>query len=332
MKTILFIILLFIGSYSFGNNLLDLYHDKDYVNKIKEYIKETKNLNMPIEKYQENNPKIVSDLINGYIHNNLKSLFDKHNLTSLHYRFRDDEIIFTTTAKYYTHKPQCKGKKKLDFDIATVANFGLRGYVIKTKENICEVIEKGSYNTAYYSVAYDEQNNILAYAIPGQHKIEIYNSNTFSLLYCIDGYSATTLEFNNGILYFAGYKKNADWKKSSIYAYNISYRKITNQYFNNLLADVRGLSFYNSLMAVSNGIYNKVYIYDLSKNKTIKTINGLTYPNGNFLIDDNTILIADEHTNFIRKINFTTMIEKFHSPTFQLKSPGGGIYDNKRKI
>jgi len=331
MKIMVLIGLILFSSYSFANNdLLSLYHDKDYVKKVKEYIKVKKNLNIPIEIYQKNNPKIVSDLINEYISNHTKSLFHQNTLTLLNYRFRKDEIIFTTTAKYYSQKLQCKGEK-LDFDIATVTNFGLRGYFIKIKKNTCEIEKKGSYNTAYYSVAYDQQSNILAYAIPGQHKIEIYNKSNFSLLYSIDGYSATTLEFNNGILYFAGYLKGTDWKKSSIYAYNISDKTIVNQYFNNLLADVRGLSFYNNLMAVSNGIYNKVYIFDLLKNKTIKTINGLTYPNGNFLIDNDNILVADEHSNFIRKINFSKMKEKFHSPTFQLKSPGGVFMITKGK-
>ncbi len=38
---------------------------------------------------------------------------------------------------------------------------------------------------------------------------------------------------------------------------------------------------------------------------------------------DSLILIADEHNNYLRKINYKNMTEEWHSPTFQLKSPGG---------
>ena len=292
---------------------IKLFFDKDYVLSIKEKLK-----------LDYIDKESISKAINKEITENTKTLFKGNTITTeLNYFIRDNEILFDTDAKYYNSKLQCAGKY-LDFDIATVANFGLRGYLIKTNsDGNCSIIEKGSYNTAYYSVSYDKRNNYLAYAIPGHKKIEIYNKDTMKLVWSIDGYYVTSLEFYKGDLFFAGYKEADGWQKASIYQYSLVEDKIINEYFKEEIADCRGISFNNDLMAVSNGIHNKVHIYDMKKNKVLRVIKGLNWPNGNYLVDDSLILIADKHNNYLRKINYKNMTEEWHSPTFQLKSPGG---------
>ena len=105
-------------------------------------------------------------------------------------------------------------------------------------------------------------------------------------------------------MFFAGYKEVDGWQKASIYQYSLVEDKIINEYFKEEIADCRGISFNNDLMAVSNGIHNKVHIYDMKKNKVLRVIKGLNWPNGNYLVDDSLILIADEHNNYLRKINY----------------------------
>lgn len=231
---------------------VELFFDDKYVESIKNKL----NLDEHTDK------ETVSKAINKEMTENTKTLLKNFTLsTELNYFLRDNKIFFTTEAKYYNTELKCIGEY-LDFDIATVANFGLRGYLIKTKEDgNCSIIEKGSYNTAYYSVAYDDKNDYLAYSIPGQKKIEIYNKNNMELIKVFEGYSATSLEFFNGDLYFAGYNENEEWNKSSIFQYSILKDKIIKEYFSKELADCRGISFKDNLMAVSNGIHNKVYIY-----------------------------------------------------------------------
>jgi len=272
------------------------------------------------DKYQDKNRESISKRINYYLSKNTKSLFrDQKGSTELRYYFYKNELRFTTPANYYTSSLECKGKS-LDFDILTVSNFGLRGYYIKPDS--CEIREVGSFNTAYYSVAYDYLNGLVAYSIPGHYKIDIYSFNDWKLIRSIKGFAATSVEFHQGDLFFAGYEKDASWKKASVYQYSIDKSEVIKTYYSGLLADVRGLSFYDDIMAVANGIHNNIYLYDLNLKKRKLELTGFHYPNGIHLADEFSLFVADEHSNYVRKIDLRKMEESWNSPAGQLKSPG----------
>lgn len=278
-------------------------------------------------KFQKNNPEIISSKINRYLSDNTRSLLkESGGSTDLKYYFSGNEIRFTTPANYYTSTPVCAGDK-LDFDILTVSNFGLRGYFIKTES--CEITQFGSHNTAYYSVAYDRKNNFVAFSVPGHYKIDVYTMGDWKLVNTIKGYAATTVEFYEGDLYFAGYAETESWKEAGVYRYSLDNDKILASFYDKELADVRGLSFYDGVMAVSNGIHNHILFYNLRSNTRVARIDGFHYPNGIHYVNHSGLLVADEHSNYIRKIDLDNMSEEWYSPPGQLKSPGS-VYEIKQ--
>lgn len=302
---------------------LVLSEDEEFMQNLKQQIRSNvagleKLDDQQFEQYLHENHKVTSDFINTYLAQETISLYSPSRaITSLNYTFDSNKLDFNTTAEYYPAQPDCKGDK-LDFEILAASNFGLRGYCIR---NDSVIREFGEYNTAYFSTCYDPQNDLVAFAIRGLFRIDIYNRSDWSLVRSIDNIAASSIEFYRGDLFIGGYKKDGEWFKSSIFQYSVDKGEVTNEFFSTLLADVRGLSFHDGLMAISDSYHNRIIMHDLNSGKTRLLLKGFYYPNGIHLISRDRIYVADEHHHHIRLIDLASMREIWKSPAGQLKAP-----------
>lgn len=247
-----------------------------------------------------------------------ESLFPPSQAPDLNVSIRDGKIIYSTTANYYTEAPRCAGDP-LDIRIAATANFGLRGYVFDSGQ--CVVMEVGEHNTAYYSVAVDQTLDLLAFAIPGQARIDIYNLDSHEFLQSITGYSATTITFHQGRIYFAGYPTGGDWDRASVFAYSLNTDNVEAWFMREQLADARGIDFYGNEVAVSDGAHHRIVIASAEDFRPFAVVQGLNYPNGVSFTESGELLVADEHNGLIHRINRDGAVV-WSSPPFQLISPG----------
>ncbi|OAJ96152.1 hypothetical protein [Vibrio bivalvicida] len=156
----------------------------------KEALKQNLNFHDTVTQIYSTQPHLVSEAIHK-IYNNKHSLFDNVSSDQIIYTYDDHGIDFYTKAEYHVAAPTCKGEAP-DFEILTAVNFGLRGYKFDPIQCVSE--EVGQYNTAYYSVSYDRFSGRIAFSIPGQNKIEIYD-HKFNLEKVINGFQATTWSF-----------------------------------------------------------------------------------------------------------------------------------------
>ncbi|ODT66244.1 MAG: hypothetical protein ABS75_27630 [Pelagibacterium sp. SCN 63-23] len=250
------------------------------------------------------------------------SLFPPGTPPDLHLIIADGSIqSYSTEANYYVENPRCKGED-LDFEIAAAVNFGLRGYTFDSDK--CVRHEVGDYDTAYYSVAVDQQQDLLAFAIPGRALIEIYDLRSFRFLGSITGYSATTLDFHKGRLFFGGYPAGGAWDKASIFSAGLGQFEVVQEFFQGELADVRGIAFFDSLVAISDSYHNRVILADDELFEPRIVYEGFNYPNGVSFDQEGYLLIADEHNGLVHRLSLEGDLV-WSSPPFQLISPGSVI-------
>jgi len=280
-----------------------------------------------------NNKRKTSDFLNKFFNKKTKTLYKRIESTKLKISFNKDhnDIHFQTIAEYHEAKPKLKGQSDIDFSILASSNFGLRSYLFNLKKKTIK--EWGGDDTAYYSVALDEIRQHIALTVPGHNKIDIYKSiNDNKPIHTIKGFIATTIQFHRGNLFFSGYKVGGDWNKASFYEYSMNQKKI---YFKEELADSRGISFQEDLVAISDGAHHRVIIFNNKTKKITKTLKGFNYPNGVSFskLKPDVLFITDEHNMLVRKISLKNLKELWHSPFGELKSPGcvEEIYKGKYK-
>ncbi|MBS3849787.1 hypothetical protein KD146_13880 [Devosia sp. BSSL-BM10] len=250
------------------------------------------------------------------------SLFPPVTPPDLHLIIADGVLeSYSTKANYHVETPRCKGEA-LDFEIAAAVNFGLRGYTFDSDK--CVRHEVGDYDTAYYSVAVDHLQNLLAFAIPGHARIEIYDLDSLEILGSIAGYSATTLDFHKGRLFFGGYPEGGAWDQASIFSADPGRFEVVDEFFQRELADVRGIAFFNGLVAVSDSYRNRVILAEDEIFEPQIIYEGLNYPNGVSFDHEGNLLIADEHNGLIHRVSLDGDIV-WSSPPFQLISPGSVV-------
>lgn len=269
----------------------------------------------------QQHPEDPSAALLGEIIRDRQSLFPPSVAPDLDVVIRDGKIIYTTTANYYTQTPRCAGED-LDFQIAATANFGLRGYIFDSDQ--CVILEVGEHDTAYYSVAVDHSLGIIAYAIPGQARIDIYELTSHSLMKSVHGYSATTLTFYDGRLYFAGHPTGQAWDQASIFSYSLENDRIEGEFLAQQLADVRGIDFHDELVAVSDGAHHRIVIAGNRDFQPRAIVEGLNYPNGVSYTGAGDLLVADEHNGLVHRITQDGEVI-WSSPQFELISPGSVV-------
>lgn len=265
---------------------------------------------------QQEMPDKTSEAILAAVLDGRESLLSGHTVPGLTYTFDGDHFTFSTTAAYGATDPVCVGEP-LDFDILAAVNFGLRGYRFSGSD--CVTFETGEHNTAYYSVAYDPETGRTAFAIPGQGRIDVFGPD-MTLLTAIPEISATTIEFQNGDLWIAGYAAGSAWDKASLFKYDFEEGFILTA-LQGQLADSRGLAFRGETIAVADGYHRRLLFLDATTMAITDEIRGLSYPNGVSFTPNGDLIVADEHHNLIRRFDTETWVEVWRSPEWQLLSP-----------
>jgi hypothetical protein len=234
----------------------------------------------------------------------------------------DGAVRESTTAAYWSAIPSVKFPPEgLGFDILITTNFGLKAYYVDASGKV--ISEGGEFNTAFYAAAIDRTDNreLLLVTAPGLSRIYEYEKNSGKLSVLIEGYSVTSMKFWNDNLYFAGYKDPEDWDNARLYEYSLQSREIrilTGPIF----ADVRGLSFIDGRIIVSDGRHNRLVILDAENFDVINYWYGFNYPNGTSPTIAGNLLVADEHAGVVREVNLRTF-QEMRSVGFRLlRSPG----------
>lgn len=250
------------------------------------------------------------------------SLSNGLELPDLNLSISDNELHYSTNASYYPTDPECFGQDSLDFQIAASASFGMRAYVFGDE---CPALTLGDDTTAFYASASDPGQNLLAFSAPGRGLIYFYELDTLEFLYSFPGFSATSMTFHGGDLFFVAYPLGADWENGSVYKYSTSKRKIVAVHMRHMLADGRGISFSpTGEVAVSDGSRNRVIIAN-SYFKPETIIEGFSYPNGVSFTNSGDLLVADEHHGRVVRLAADTWSVAWLSPENQLMSPGSAV-------
>lgn len=274
---------------------------------------------------------ITQDVLQEAMKKKNYSLFEHNNDDNpLSYKISGNAeslyISESTTALYYCQTPQAKFSstikdQSLDFKILTAVNFGLRGYLFNGYGNLEK--EWGNYNTAYISVAYHEKSRLIAWSIPGHKKIILINYDTFKIIKEFNNITSEALAFDSKYLYFF----NRVNDKSTLYKVPL----------NNLESVIpvlvewdiqyaRGLEIdeQKSIAYIADTFNNRLISIDLTTLQIKKEINYpvLKMPNGVFLTNHNTILVADEHNDMIKELNADSFREIRNFPSQYIRSPG----------
>lgn len=310
-----FLCFLFFSQWGFASNPVPIFHFPFDKNKEFDRV------------FKKNKLSPLKNLTVEALNKNITVIFP--NNKTMHFYFDENgEIMESTTAEYRIDPPKVLFDK-LDFDILVATSFGRRSYLINSQGEIAG--EWGDEQSSYWCMGYCEKQSLIALADSNHSKIEIINSKTFEILYTIRGYVSTAVYIDTGFLYFTaetqrpGSDNGSHYKEHALYRFNLETKEIVQLTENNLMAP-RGVSCYKNSIIVSETFKNEIKFFNKKTFDLEKIYTGFLMQN-KIYVQDNRLLIADEHNHCIREIDLISDKEStYHTPIGLLLNPAN-VYE-----